>query len=66
MSKSRGNELLEKGLVLKIVVLRTELLATRCMILVNHCTFALYDETNLVAHDINLTDPVSITTHPRR
>ena len=40
------------------------------MILANHSTFALSDEewgeTDLVEHDINLTDSVPITTHPRK
>ena len=40
------------------------------MILENHCIFALSDEelgeTDLVEHDINLTDSVPITTHPNR
>ena len=39
------------------------------IILANHCTFALSDEdlgeTDLVEHDINLTDSVPITTDPR-
>ena len=40
------------------------------MILANHCTFALSDrelgETDLVEHNIKLTDSALITTHPRR
>ena len=40
------------------------------MILANHCTFALSDqelgETDLMEHDIKLTDCIPITTHPRR